>query len=500
MRSLSEKLKKLSVEAETVWGLDYNVFANIIEQKHLKVGVEIGVAFGGHSEAILTNSTIDKLYGIDPYCHRSDYEDPMNFPQDEFDILHQLTVKRLSPFAQRYQHIRHPSKEAVNVINGEVDFVYIDADHSYEGVWEDLCVWFSKVRVGGIIGGHDFNQPGFPGVEQAVKEFFRRFEWNINEEGNHVWWVEKQKLNVSFIMPAYNCENTVSESVESIMEGNFEDGDELVIVNDCSSDTTENVVIKLKDKYSGIKIVTHARNKGGGYARNTAIESCQHPIIFCLDSDNVLVPGSIGILKTFFINTGADVASFQELHYFKSDDKEEVTHKWSLKSGRFVLEDAFSNLFSPGASGNYMFTQESWRSSGGYPDASMMDAWGFGFRQLITGAKVFVMPDSFYYHRYGHNSYWIRNAKNGQPSLIALQVILPYIDRFNEKDVDYMMSRKGRYVWFENIDKRPISLKPRLSASEQATDTNKLAPLAQINSNNRRNLLSAIKTFFARGM
>ena len=51
------------------------------------------------------------------------------------------------------------------------DFVFIDADHSYEGVLEDIVDWKPKVREGGWILGHDF-APGFPGVEQAVTEAF----------------------------------------------------------------------------------------------------------------------------------------------------------------------------------------------------------------------------------------------------------------------------------------------------------------------------------------
>ncbi|MBU3591454.1 class I SAM-dependent methyltransferase [Polynucleobacter sp. 78F-HAINBA] len=51
------------------------------------------------------------------------------------------------------------------------DLVYIDGDHTYEGVVKDLAAWYPKVKKGGIICGDDI---GWPGVKKAVDEFFIR--------------------------------------------------------------------------------------------------------------------------------------------------------------------------------------------------------------------------------------------------------------------------------------------------------------------------------------
>ncbi|MBC7401140.1 MAG: glycosyltransferase, partial [Mucilaginibacter sp.] len=69
--------------------------------------------------------------------------------------------------------------------------------------------------------------------------------------------------NISFFIPAYNCSDTITESVDSIMETNFMPGDELIIANDCSTDNTVDVLSILKIKYPVINILTHKRNKGG---------------------------------------------------------------------------------------------------------------------------------------------------------------------------------------------------------------------------------------------
>jgi hypothetical protein len=113
----------------------------------------------------------------------------------------------------------------------------------------------------------------------------------------------------------------------------------------------------------------------------------------------------------------------------------------------------------PGASGNYMFTKQSWLRAGGYPEfAGALDAWGLGFRQVATGQKMMVMPGGGYYHRYGHESYWVRESKKGITSLTALQVMIPFLDQIVDRDVNYMMGRR-RYTWFDNLDRRPIRIK-----------------------------------------
>lgn len=76
----------------------------------------------------------------------------------------------------------------------------------------------------------------------------------------------------------------------------------------------------------------------------------------------------------------------------------------------------------------------------------------------LCGSKMVVMPDSYYYHRYGHESYWARDSKKGKISLTALQIIIPYSDLLSEQDVNFIMSKNGRTTWFENLLKHPIRL------------------------------------------
>jgi len=73
-----------------------------------------------------------------------------------------------------------------------LDFVFIDANHMYEPVKEDIEAWYPLIRKDGIISGHDYNGMGDKrrgwGVKRAVDE---RFGNNVNVLPGLVWWADK---------------------------------------------------------------------------------------------------------------------------------------------------------------------------------------------------------------------------------------------------------------------------------------------------------------------
>ena len=66
------------------------------------------------------------------------------------------------------------------------DFVFIDADHTYEAVKADINAWWPKIKTGGVIAGHDWGEE-YPGVEKAVIEKFQ----NVRFIPPRSWWVAK---------------------------------------------------------------------------------------------------------------------------------------------------------------------------------------------------------------------------------------------------------------------------------------------------------------------
>ena len=88
------------------------------------------------------------------------------------------------------------------------------------------------------------------------------------------------------------------DAIDSIFAGNFTDGDEVIIVNDASSDETGVVAESLKKKYAPhVHVIHNQENKGCPASRNVGITSAHNELICNLDADNILAPNSIHHLQ-----------------------------------------------------------------------------------------------------------------------------------------------------------------------------------------------------------
>jgi glycosyltransferase involved in cell wall biosynthesis len=271
--------------------------------------------------------------------------------------------------------------------------------------------------------------------------------------------------SVSFFIPSYNCASTVRESVQSIIETNYLEGDEIIMTNDCSTDNTSEILESLSSEFTFIRVFQNKRNRGGAATRNICIENAKHDLLFCLDSDNMLADNSMLALRKHQITTKADVVSFQEMRFF-SQSKDIYDFTWKFNEST-TLADMLADNRNPASSGNYLFTKESWIKAGGYPEFSKaLDTWGFGFYQLATGSKMVALPDSHYLHRHGTESYYIRDMNSRNMAIATLQIILPYLDKIHPDDIEYILSKDGRYIWIDKLLERPIRTSENISGQQ----------------------------------
>ena len=143
---------------QSLSGQDFSLYkAKNVEQGG--IFVEIGTWTGNFSRRLLENTTCKKLYCVDPYKHFTDdvYPDAINnLSQTDFDHVFETTRKTLERFGERVEFIRLCSSDAINLFkDGSLDFVYIDGNHDYKFVEEDIRLWYPKVKFGGYLCGDD---------------------------------------------------------------------------------------------------------------------------------------------------------------------------------------------------------------------------------------------------------------------------------------------------------------------------------------------------------
>lgn len=141
-------------------------------------GVEVGVQ-GGVFSLELLQFWPGQLFLIDRWAYQSDgYEgDPANATNAEHQLKMVQTVTRMTHCWDRVRILQLFSNEAAQIfLNDSLDFVYIDGNHHYEAVLQDLKLWYPKVKQGGVIAGHDYGDYPHMRVKPAVDEFFANKE------------------------------------------------------------------------------------------------------------------------------------------------------------------------------------------------------------------------------------------------------------------------------------------------------------------------------------
>ena len=135
-------------------------------QRPLKM-IEIGSYMGESAMMFATSHLFSKICCIEPF---HGYE--------EFNDIMEYTWKQVE---RQFQHNTHPF-ESIKLYQGlsydlvdsfeddTFDFVYIDGSHEYESVKRDIQLYLPKLRKGGVIAGHDYNEGEWPGVVRAVNE------------------------------------------------------------------------------------------------------------------------------------------------------------------------------------------------------------------------------------------------------------------------------------------------------------------------------------------
>lgn len=119
--------------------------------------VEIGVYRGGFAAAMLAGcESLRRYYLVDPWRHLASWNKPANKDDDTFEEFYQETLRRTDPYQDKRVVLRGTTTEVIDEIaDGELDFAYVDGDHTLRGITIDLIRVYPKVREGGWIGGDD---------------------------------------------------------------------------------------------------------------------------------------------------------------------------------------------------------------------------------------------------------------------------------------------------------------------------------------------------------
>jgi hypothetical protein len=160
----------------------------LMVSRHVETFAEIGVLDGLTLYYILERPPVclKAYWAIDPYssdidvlkrsCGKAEFIEKGIHPVKA--VMNGLFIEMASYKVYRNREqlhiLREFSSDAVERFqNNYFDMIFIDGDHSYEGVRSDLDNYFPKMKPGGYILGHDIDEPVYPGVTKAVHQFVK---------------------------------------------------------------------------------------------------------------------------------------------------------------------------------------------------------------------------------------------------------------------------------------------------------------------------------------
>jgi hypothetical protein len=177
------------------WFNFQNFYSKMVSKFDNAIFVEVGSWLGRSTTymavEIINSKKNIKYYSVDTWegC-RVLKNDPLVKTKQLFDKF----LLNIQPVKNYIIPLKMTSIQASTLFDdNSIDFCFIDADHSYEYVSSDIKYWYPKIKINGILGGHDYR--GGNGVYQAVNELAQQYNLNIIEFEDNCWAVEKNKSN-----------------------------------------------------------------------------------------------------------------------------------------------------------------------------------------------------------------------------------------------------------------------------------------------------------------
>ena len=129
---------------------------------------------------------------------------------------------------------------------------------------------------------------------------------------------DKKEYGISVIMPCYNTEKYVEETLKSVLNQSFKDY-EIICLNDGSTDGTLQILNRYQELYSNIRVISN-ENHGVAYERNIGIQSSKGKYIYYMDSDDLIKENWLETLYNYAENDNLDVVYFEADSFYETEE------------------------------------------------------------------------------------------------------------------------------------------------------------------------------------
>ena len=244
-------------------------------------------------------------------------------------------------------------------------------------------------------------------------------------------------IKISVVMPVFNSESYLKESIGSILSQSLKDI-EIICVDDGSTDDSLNILNKYESNNENMKVISQI-NKGPGGARNTGLKYAKGEYVYFIDSDDILrLDSALEELYRILKNNNLDLLIFPLLNY--DNDTNEI-----FETKYFKMKDLYDSV------GESIFTY----NDISFPENLIFEDNVFHFHVMLAAKKIYFYNKYLYLRRHREHSI-ITSADDRYMDCLVIYDILfdlfkdyNIFDKFKVELYNYMVF--GIKSWFLDI-------------------------------------------------
>lgn len=260
--------------------------------------------------------------------------------------------------------------------------------------------------------------------------------------------------DISVVMPAYNAMSFIADAVNSILKQSLFNL-ELIVVDDCSTDDTWNIISRIAEVDSRLKIIKLDDNSGSAkYPREVAVNMASADWICWVDADDIIPFDYLEKLLLRQQNTDADIVCSQMIAFQNNINNVRYTlPEISLNNnGDDILPGRVAVMKTIGSwslnANGFLVRKSLWSGTSLFlnRDANWMDADDVSTREMILSANKVAFSDAVYYYRIHSEAITKKLSVKKFHTLITDECVVRMIDReFGNKSPQARITR-NQYV------------------------------------------------------
>lgn len=256
---------------------------------------------------------------------------------------------------------------------------------------------------------------------------------------------------ISVLMPTYNVEKFVGEAVESILAQSWQNF-ELIIVDDCSTDRTYDILKTYLEKDSRIRLYRNEKNSKICKTLNTALENAKGSYIVQMDGDDISTQDRFAKLYQYLqTHPKIDIVGSNVITIDERGKK--LSHKRFISSDKGIK---VGNRYMPCVLHIWMARRQVYDKLGGYRDIPYAEDFDFLLRGELIGLRYANVQEYLYYVR-------IRNGNTGSSNGLVQRKTADYVKRLHkiEKETgkdQFDVAKYNRAIYCTDQEKERYAL------------------------------------------